>query len=377
MKQPKTLLALTLLLLLQPIAASALRAETTDKAIALSPEHLEAVNRQRRIVCNFDTNFGAPSIARKLAGMDIDDLVTGFFSTIDEPGVGIDSVWWCWLDGNFANYPSDVLPVWQLPGFQKWWDDGIDPLRVFDEETKKRNIESFFSYRINGTDMSMIKPLSKPLLKESHPEWLIRAWEAYHNPGYWNFAIPEVRDYKVAILREIAENYNFDGIEIDFARIPICLAPGHQWENRAHLTEFMRDVRRMTQEVAQRRGRPFLIAARVPANVVGCHFDGMDVETWARENLVDIFALGNRSLEADLPGFRRITEGTHIKLYPCHDVHHASDGYEQPIIEVHRGVFANCCHRPLLMSRPFGKCTSRRIVTWPTFKRPNTWTRFS
>ena len=338
----RPLFALMLLsCLIQPIGAAPRDDGKQDGPIVLSSEHIAAVNRPRQVICNFDTNFGAPSIAKKLAGMDVDDLVKGFFSMIDEPGVKIDSVWWCWLDGNYANYPSQVLPVWQLPGFKKWWDQGIDPVRIFDEETKKRNIESFCSYRINGTDMNLIQPLSKPLLKDSHPEWLIRTWEAYKNPGYWNFAIPEVRDYKVEILREIAENYDFDGIEIDFARIPICLPLEHQWENRQHLTKFMRAVRRMTLEVAQQRGRPLLIATRVPENLVGCHFDGMDVEAWSRENLVDIFVLGNRSLDADIQGFRRITEGTSIKLYPCHDVHHASDGYEQPIIEVHRGVFAN------------------------------------
>ena len=184
----------------QQLASAPLDDGTQGGKITLSPEHIAAVNRQRNVICNFDTNFGAPSIAKKLAGMDVDDLVKGYFSMVDEPGVEIDSVWWCWLDGNYANYPSKVLPVWELPGFKKWWDQGIDPVRVFDEETRKRNIESFCSYRINGTDMSMIQPLSKPLLKDSHPEWLIRTWEAYENPGYWNFAIPEVRQHTVAEL---------------------------------------------------------------------------------------------------------------------------------------------------------------------------------
>lgn len=324
----------------QPIACAS-PGKPRAGTIELSPAHIAAVNRQRRVVCNFDTNFGAPSIAKKLAGIDIKNLVKGYFSMIDSPGVQIDSVGWCWLDGNFANYPSEVLPVWELPGLKKWWSQGIDPVRIFDEETRKRGIESFWSYRINGTDMTLIQPLSKPLLKDEHPEWLLHAWKALGNPGYWNFAIPEVRDYKLRILREIAENYDFDGFEIDYARIPICLPLGHQWENRHHLTEFMREVRLMTQEIAKKRGRPLLVAARVPENLLACHFDGMDVETWARDRLVDIFFLGNRSLEVDIDGFRRITAGTDIKLYPCHDVHHASDGYEQPTIEILRGIFQN------------------------------------
>ena len=73
--------------------------------------------------------------------------------------------------------------------------------------------------------------------------------------------------------------------------------------------------------------------------------DGLDVETWAREELVDIFTLGCRSFDVDVAAFRRITEGTHIKLYPVLDDHHSTDGYRFPPIEVFRGVMANWLHQ--------------------------------
>src|SRR5439155_13591891 len=227
-------------------AGAASGRDGSPRTDSLSAAHLAAVNRKRRVIVNFDTNFGAPSILRELAGMDIDRLVKAYFSMIDEKGVQIDSVWWCWLDGNYANYPSKVLPVWDLPGLRKWWKAGIDPVRVFAAETRKRGLETFFSYRLNGTDMTDIRPLTKPLFKTLHPDWLIRTWESYGNPGYWNFAVPGVRKYKVQILQEIAENYDYDGLEIDFARVPINLPPGRQWENRGHLITFLREVRSIT-----------------------------------------------------------------------------------------------------------------------------------
>ena len=97
----------------------------------------------------------------------------------------------------------------------------------------------------------------------------------------------------------------------------------------------------MLLEVGRKRGRPLLLAARIPENLEGCHFDGIDPETWAREELLDIFVMGCRSFDVNIPAFRRITEGTNIKLYPCIDDHHASDGYQWPPIEVMRGVAAN------------------------------------
>ena len=132
----------------------------------LTKEHQAAVNRQRRIIVNYDNGFGAPDTA-KIFGSGIEKVVAAYFSMIDEKGVQIDSVWWCWLDGNYANYPSKILPVWDHPGLRKWWQAGIDPVRIFAEETRKRGLEAFFSYRLNGTDMDSIQPLTKPLDRKS------------------------------------------------------------------------------------------------------------------------------------------------------------------------------------------------------------------
>ena len=150
---------------------------------------------------------------------------------------------------------------------------------------------------------------------KSSPEW---THDPYLGLGYrmkhilWDFSFREVRDYKVKIIRELAEDYDFDGISIDFARNPSLFRVGTQWLNRDHLTAFMRRVRAMTLDVEKKRGRPLLTAIRVPEDIVGCHFDGIDIERWARERLADIFVLGGRSSDVDIPAFRRITAGTRV-----------------------------------------------------------------
>ena len=71
--------------------------------------------------------------------------------------------------------------------------------------------------------------------------------------------------------------YSFDGFELDFARHTPCLPPGRQWELREHATAFVRGVREMLLAVAEERGTPILLAAKVPgrdtrplANGRGC-----------------------------------------------------------------------------------------------------------
>ena len=300
----------------------------------LSSEHIDAINRRRRVIVNFDV---ISADGARFATKAIERLVEWKFMFADEPGTHIDSIYWSWGEGHQAPYPSDVLPLYDSPGFKKWADDGVNIVQVFLEAAKQRDIESFFSYRINGSDNDL-GPVAEIPMKEAHPDWLIHIWNAN---GYWNFALEGVHEYKLRVLREAAENYDFDGIELDFARVCPVLPPGHQWEYRDKLTDFIRATRAMLLEVARKRGRPFLLAARIPENLEGCHFDGIDAETWAKEELMDIFVMGCRSFDVDIPAFRRITEGTNIKLYPCIDDHHASDGYQWPPIEVMRGVAAN------------------------------------
>lgn len=306
----------------------------------LSAQHLAAVNRRRRVVVNRDAIHGDPTFTDP----DIRDLVDYKFDFIDHYPTHIDSLWWNWGEGHQAPYPSKILPhyaqTYDHPGYQRWLDEGIDPVRIFLEETRKRKLEAFFAYRINGGDNDLhLLPTRQISLKASHPDWLIHL--PWRDSGMWNFAIEGVRDYKLSILREVAENYDFDGIDIDFARAPPVLPPGRQWQLRHHLTEFMGELRSMLLEFERKRNRPFLLSARVPETVEGAHFDGLDVETWAREQIVDLLALGVRSFEVDIEGYRSFTRQRNIKLYPSLDDWHSSDGYQWPPIEVFRGIFAN------------------------------------
>ena len=267
-------------------------------------------------------------------GSDLSALVEHLFTFADDASVHIDSIWWNWSEGNEVPFASKRLPMWDHPLYRKLADEGTDIVQVFLEETRGRGKEVFYSHRMNGSDYDLGSVRSIPM-KEAHPEWLFRT--PWGSNGYWNFALPEVREHVLGNLREVAEGYDFDGMELDFAR-GVVLPAGQQWNNRDALTEFIRSVRSMLLELERGRGRPFLLAARVPENLPGCHFDGLDVETWAADRLVDMFTLGCRSFDVDVAAFRTITAGTNIKLYPALDEHHACDGYHHPGIEVLRGV---------------------------------------
>ena len=74
----------------------------------LSPEHVAARDRPRRMVFNFDTGWGGDP---DFDGSDIHAWMAPWFARFAEDPAGqIDSVWWCWGEGGWAPYPSEVLP---------------------------------------------------------------------------------------------------------------------------------------------------------------------------------------------------------------------------------------------------------------------------
>ena len=313
--------------------------------VVLSESHLAAANRIRRVYVNNDVGYDKVAMGPKETPIKPEEWLAARFSIFDQPGSQVDCVGWCFDEGNIAAYPSKVIPELQYPTLLRWRRDGVDIAQRIVEESRRRKLEVFWEHRLNGADREAnVKTPARHPLKDKHPEWLIKG--GWWKRGLWNFAVPEVRDYKVAVLREVAERYDLDGLNLDFGRHPPFLPPGKQWEQRDALTDFVRQVRLMLQNVAQRRGRPFLLSVRVADTVPGCHFDGMDIEMWVRQNLIDRIVIGTRSIEVDLTGFRRITEGTHVKLFPCIDQHHSPDGYHAvPSPQFLRGVAANWWHQ--------------------------------
>lgn len=327
------------------LSTGTLHADTAKlQPVDLPAEHLAALlGRRRRIVVQQDVHW----VMMNYAKMHPDGVAPfapfcdTVFSYVDEPGSQIDAIWWD-IGGNAEGsvHPSKVSPTLPAPLVERWRREGLDWVERLVNETRRRKLEVFWNHRISEVDLLPDGGHAKQPdpLKVKHPDWVVPA--SWWPHGMWNLASEGLREHKIAVLREIATRYDLDGIQIDFARHVPCLPVGRQWEMREHVTEFMRMVRRMLLDVARQRGRPFLLAARVPQTLAGCHADGFDVQAWADQQLLDVLTLGSRSMDVDVEGMRAAV-GNAVQLQPCFDDHHATDGYRYAPIEFLRGVFAN------------------------------------
>lgn len=179
-------------------------------------------------------------------------------------------------------------------------EQGTDCLKAVVDFGHEHDMEVFWSMRMNDTHDAAHHPdkpyLLFPPLKAEHPDWLVGDHVKRTPHGRWSsvdYARPEIRDLAFGYIDEACRNYDLDGIELDFFR-HLCYfrstAMGGEAseEERDMMTDLIRRVRKMTEEVGLKRGRPILVAVRVPDSVGFCNDMGFDIERWLRDGLIDM-----------------------------------------------------------------------------------------
>ena len=208
---------------------------------------------------------------------------------------------------------------------------GTDQLALSIDVCRERGVLIVASYRMNAEDYGK-RQLDLSDFGRAHKDWAIAGRNCL-DP-----AIPEVYAHRMAIFREVAENYDIDGIEFDFKRWSHMISD--PLKNHPILTQMVRDTRKMLDEVARRKGRKKLIlGVRVEPILAGeldhqefpgvrhgsprnrsCRNTGLDVETWIEESLVDYVC--PTFFWPKWPGLPRTAEfselarGTNVGVYP-------------------------------------------------------------
>ena len=191
---------------------------------------------------------------------------------------------------------------------------GSDPFVLTVEACRERGVSPVASYRMNAEDWYHGTYLLSDFGR-AHPEWRIplteeerldaaKGGKPREFAGCLDPAVPEVYRHRMQIFREVAENYDIDGIEFDFRRW--CRMISDPLTNHPVLTKMVADTRRMLDDVSKSKGRdrmilgvrvgPSLDTPKAVANYPGashassnpsCKELGLDVATWIEKELVD------------------------------------------------------------------------------------------
>ncbi len=296
-------LAASLLLLTTPNLPAAQNGATSAEREQMKQRRKEAAHRKRRVIFNNDGDdvvafSDAPTAAAllkvrtaALAGSQVDAI---FYCSTQSFGMSLHNTKVGQVQTRKVGiYAKNIVPDLIA--------QGTDALKIMVDFGHRHGMEVFYSMRMNDThDANLKVPEMWPQFKEDHRGLLFGTPEKRPKYGAWSgvdYARPEAREQQFRTIREVCQNYDVDGIELDFFRHPI-LFKSHAWnrpvseQERDMMTGLLRRVRTMTEEVSMRRGRPILIAVRVPDSVGYCKAIGLDLTRWLEEDLVDLLIAG-------------------------------------------------------------------------------------
>ncbi|HAW32901.1 MAG TPA: hypothetical protein DCY03_33125 [Planctomycetaceae bacterium] len=287
--------------------------DAAEKNATLSPSQQQSMQaarqkaawKKRRIIFNNDGNEPVYSLkeATPQALLDV--------RTSPLKGSQVDAIFYCTWSSGFSYFTHDtkVGNVFTETANKlsnnktaELIQNGHDPLTVMSDWCKGNDIELFWSFRMNDThdaSSAWYGPLLFPPLKKEHPEWLVGSAKERPKNGRWtavDFTHEEICDLAYRYVEEVCRNYDVDGVELDFFR-HLNYFKRVSWGEPAgnlelsRLNDLMRRIRTMADEVGHQRGRPILIAIRVPDSVEYARVLGLDVETWLKEDLVDIMTV--------------------------------------------------------------------------------------
>ncbi len=286
------------------------------------------MSNQRRIIYNDDGDAQYPNVNPRAT-----EGIRGFLSDRFLPTVGtqVDTYFWCIGNGE---EPAWGLEVPEAIG---------DANQVMVEAAHEAGMEIFASLRMNDIHDAWAAKLTYPL-KVERPDLLIG--KQYWPDGYphlladekpqarggypttatlrafwsaFDYAKQDVRDHRYEYITKIAGEYDFDGFELDYFRHPLFFKLGEEEENLDTMTGFIRRVRQGLNQIGKERGRPYLLAVRVPPSPGQALRSGLDVETWLAQGLIDML-IPNPGYQPYTTNYKDFIDMGHhygVPVYPC------------------------------------------------------------
>ena len=297
---------------------------------------VEAAQRPRRVIFNDDTHELALEDANTPEG-----FLAHRIAPLAETQVG--TISWSVLCGQFdaPAYDSKVQPIYgDAQGAPvKYWHRVTENVKTLTQEYRcplhlvcdfahGHDMEAFASVRMNDVHDSFMDANAMTVWKRTHPEFMVDThgtlpeFELYTTAQ--DFSHEPVRQRKLEIIKEICQRYDVDGFELDYIRHPVLFSRRMRGEpctadEIAIITSMMEEIRRLTDAAAKRRGRPLLIAVRIPDTFATSLDNGMDIVAWLEEDLIDILIIGGGYAPWSLPveTWVEAAQPHGVPVYPC------------------------------------------------------------
>ena len=258
-----------------------------------------------------------------------------------QPGLGMVPMW-----------PSKVMPLephyaWIKERYGVGPDSfgnfvmrGGDIVQTFVDRCRATRQAPFISFRLNDAhhkEFTHPKPGDKPggsmgmsVTRHyvDHPEFILNPDSKRGADLVQNWIHDEVRAQKLALITELCENYDLDGLELDYMRFYSFFDQEKTTldQRRSIMTGFLKEVRAVLDRTA-RGGKRRWLCARVPCLVRGLDTLGLDLPALTAHGLdmVNLSASYFTTQQMDLPAIRaQVPQTTALYVEMCHSIANGS-----------------------------------------------------
>lgn len=190
--------------------------------------------------------------------------------------------------GDTPDSDRDALRRW-AHNLRLMRDAGVDPMKRMIDRCRQKGIRPWISVRMNDVHDAHLarSPLHSRFWLENRDYWRYPDRFTAWNDRCLNYGLAPVREHVLALIRELCERYDSDGLELDWNRFPLHFREGEEVTKGRELTEWMGEVRRVVSEAEARWKHPICLAGRVPARPDVAEGTGLDAATWSRRGLID------------------------------------------------------------------------------------------
>ncbi|MBO5927712.1 MAG: hypothetical protein J6Q32_02545 [Clostridia bacterium] len=183
---------------------------------------------------------------------------------------------------------------------------GLNMYTIWIETCKEIGINPWLSIRMNDVHFNISETeLRKSVQVEKYAEHWI---SAHRKAKGWfckalDYSKQFTRERMLAYITEQVKQYDVFGVELDFTREPFCFPCGKEEDGQKIIFDFVKEVRRILDEVGSQRGRRIALSILGQANPISALKTGFDIAEIAQAGLIDLYVASPRweTVNTDIP----------------------------------------------------------------------------